>query len=94
MLKFSMSLGFWLWWCSIDSNGQNTLSTNSRAFCFQFHDVFTLHFLPHQFGVVVKDECEDVVHGVQIILDIHPNWVVLHVDIMNAFRSISCTTIF
>jgi hypothetical protein len=56
--------------------------------------VFSLHFLPHQFGVVVKGEREDVVHGIQTILDIHPNWVVLHVDIMNAFHSISCATIF
>jgi hypothetical protein len=44
--------------------------------------------------VVVKGECEDVVHGIQTIINIHLDWVVFHVDIMNAFHSISRTTIF
>jgi hypothetical protein len=35
-----------------------------------------------------------MVHGIQATLDVHPNWVVFQVDIMNAFNSISQKTIF
>jgi hypothetical protein len=41
--------------------------------CLLFHDAFSTHLLPHQFGMVVLGGCEVVVHNVQVVLDIHPN---------------------
>ncbi len=47
------------------------------------------HFSLHQVGVMIRDGCETMVHGVQMMLDLHPNWVVLQVDVHNAFNSVS-----
>jgi hypothetical protein len=52
------------------------------------------HFSCHQFGVSIRDGCETVVHGVQTTLDLHPNWVVLHVNVHNAFNSVPWLAIF
>jgi hypothetical protein len=60
----------------------------------QFKDIVTKHFNPHQFGVMIHDECKIVVHGVQAMLNLHPNWVVLQVDVCNIFNSMSQSTIF
>jgi hypothetical protein len=38
--------------------------------------------------------CEIVVYGVRAMLDLHPEWVVLHVDVRNMFNSTFQTTIF
>jgi hypothetical protein len=38
--------------------------------------------------------CEMMVHGVHIMLDLYLNWVVLHVDIYNAFNFVAQTIIF
>jgi len=35
------------------------------------------HFCPHQFGVMTRGGCEIMVHGIRMMLDLHPNWVVL-----------------
>jgi hypothetical protein len=35
-----------------------------------------------------------LVHGIRANLDAHPNWVVLEVDIVNAFNAISRKAIF
>jgi hypothetical protein len=35
-----------------------------------------------------------MVHGIHAILDAHPNWVVLQVDITNDFNTISRKAIF
>jgi hypothetical protein len=47
------------------------------------------HFSLHKVGVMIRDGCETMVHGVQMMLDLHPNWVVLQVDVHNAFNSVS-----
>jgi hypothetical protein len=52
------------------------------------------HLSPHQFGMAIKDRCEVVVDGIQTALDVRPHWVVLQVDVMNAFNSISHKAIF
>ncbi len=44
--------------------------------------------------MVIKGGCEAMAHDIQVALDVHPNWVVFHVDIVNAFNSISHKTIF
>ncbi len=64
------------------------------ALWFQLRNVFSFHMLPHQFGVVIRGECKAMVHGIWITLNIHPNWVVLQVDVANAFNFISCEAIF
>ncbi len=38
---------------------------------------------------MIRDGCETMVHGIQMMLDLHPNWVVLQVDVHNAFNSVS-----
>jgi hypothetical protein len=35
-----------------------------------------------------------MVHGIKTTLDAHLDWVVLDVDIANAFNTISCKAIF
>ncbi len=60
----------------------------------QFKDIFAKHFNPHQFGVVTRDGCKIVVHGVLMMLNLHPNWMVLQVDVYNIFNSMSWSTIF
>jgi hypothetical protein len=44
--------------------------------------------------MVIKGRCEAMVHGNQAILDVHHDWVVFQVDIVNTFNSISRKTIF
>jgi len=40
-----------------------------------FHNVFSSHMSSHQLGMVVKDGCEVVVHGIRFALDLHLDWV-------------------
>jgi hypothetical protein len=42
----------------------------------------------------VKKGRDVVLHGIQVILDAHPNWVALQVDLINVFNTISCKVIF
>jgi hypothetical protein len=35
-----------------------------------------------------------MVHGIRAMLDLHPNWVVLNVDVYNAFNLVSWSTNF
>jgi hypothetical protein len=44
--------------------------------------------------VAVKGGCEVMAHGIQVILDVHLDWVVLQVDVVNIFHSILCKAIF
>jgi hypothetical protein len=50
--------------------------------------VFGFHLSPHWFKAVVKRGCEVVIHGIWTILDVHFDWVVFQVDIVNAFNTI------
>jgi hypothetical protein len=49
----------------------------SEALCLQFHDTFSTHLSPHQFGVAMKGRCEKMGHGIQVTINAHPKWVVL-----------------
>ncbi len=42
-----------------------------------FRDTLVEHFSPHQFGLTTRGDREIVVHNVQVMLDLHPDWVVL-----------------
>jgi hypothetical protein len=60
----------------------------------QFRDTLVTHCNPHQFHVTTHGECETMVHGVEMMLNLHPDWVVLQVDVRNAFNSMSRSAIF
>jgi hypothetical protein len=57
-----------------------------------------MHLLPTchhiSLGWWLKKGCEAMVHGIWATLDAHPNWVVLEVDIVNVFNTISRKAIF
>ncbi|KAL2631219.1 hypothetical protein R1flu_015905 [Riccia fluitans] len=38
--------------------------------------------------------CETIIHGLRATLDLHPDWIVLQVDIENAFNTVSQETLF
>jgi hypothetical protein len=60
--------------------------TTSHALCLQFHDGFTTHFSSHQFKIAIKGSCEVVIHNIKCTLDLYPDWVVLELDVANAFN--------
>jgi len=37
---------------------------------------------PHQFGMAIKGGYKVVVHNIQIVLDVHIDWMVFKVDVM------------
>jgi hypothetical protein len=43
---------------------------------------------------MIHGRCEIVVHGIQKMLDLHLNWVVLEVNVHNAFNLVSWLVIF
>jgi hypothetical protein len=47
----------------------------------EFKDTFAKHFNLHQFGVAMSSKCKTMVHGVRVVLNLHSEWVVLHVDV-------------
>ncbi|CAI5950702.1 unnamed protein product [Closterium sp. NIES-65] len=60
----------------------------SRAVCLQLRDQMARVFLAsQQFGVGVMCGTEVVVRGVRRALADHPDWVVLQLDVANAFNS-------
>jgi len=48
----------------------------ARTLFILFRDTFAKHFTPHQFGVATRGRCETMVHSVQVMIDLHPYWVV------------------
>ncbi len=75
-------------------SGGNKYEVTSHVLCFQFYDTFATHFSPHQFRVVTKGSYEVVIHDIRCTLDLHPNWVVLQLDMANAFNLVSRKAIF
>jgi hypothetical protein len=71
--------------------------TQSLVTCtlvIQFKDISTKDFRLHQFDVRIHGGCEIMVHGVQTMLNLHPYWVVLWVNVHNAFNMVSRLVIF
>ncbi|KAL2649469.1 hypothetical protein R1flu_017597 [Riccia fluitans] len=66
----------------------------ARTLGFQFWEALADHFSPLQFGVAMREGCETIIHGLRAILDLHPDWVALQVDIQNAFNTISQEALF
>jgi len=57
--------------------------------CLQFCDAFFVHLSPHWFDVSIKGECEAM-----ITLDVHPKWIMMHVNVVNIFNIIIHMVIF
>ncbi len=67
---------------------------HNRILCLQFCNAFTTHFSPHQFRVAIKGGCEAIIHDISCTLDLHLDWVVLQLDMANAFNLVSRGVIF
>jgi hypothetical protein len=66
----------------------------NKTLRLEFCDTFFVHLSPHQFGVVVKGGCKVVIHNVRVDLDVHLDWVVLSMDVVNALNTILKRSIF
>ncbi len=52
------------------------------------------HLSPHQFGVLTFGGYETIHFGIRTLFDLHINWVVMQIDIENAFNNIFQAVIF
>ena len=57
----------------------------SRAICLRISEVLISHFL-WQYGFAFLGGCEVANLGVRLLLESTPSWVVIEVDVMNAFN--------
>jgi hypothetical protein len=55
---------------------------------------YLVHLLDHQFGMIIRGGFKAMMHGIQVALNVHPNWVGLQVDVINTFNFISHKAIF
>ena len=51
-------------------------------------DVLAQHFLPQQVAIGVPSGISLLIFGVRALLDLHPDWVVIKIDIRNAYNEI------
>jgi hypothetical protein len=58
------------------------------------YTLYLVHLLAHQFGVLIRGGFKAMVHGIRVVLNVHPNSVVLQVDVENTFNSISHKAMF
>ncbi|KAL2649812.1 hypothetical protein R1flu_017940 [Riccia fluitans] len=74
--------------------GETLYCLVARSISLQYRDAFAAHFEPWQFAMATPDSCETIVHGLWATFDLHPDWIVLQIDIRNAFNTISREVIF
>jgi hypothetical protein len=69
---------------------------DSQAVFYVFNYVKLLqHTFPHtNLEFTTKGGYQAVIHGIKCTMDLHPNWVVLQLDVTNAFNSVSKGVIF
>jgi len=60
----------------------------------QFQGPFQEHLSPHQFGVSTFGNYEAIPFDIQTLLDLHPNWPVVEVDIEKTFNNVFQVVIF
>ena len=65
-----------------------------RAIVVQIRDALQDILLPFQYGFAVPGGAEAVVHGIRAALAARPDWVILKVDVANAFNSINRSAFF
>jgi hypothetical protein len=49
---------------------------------------------PHQFGILTFGGCETIILSILVILDLHPDWVMMQIDVKNAFNDIFQVVVF
>ncbi len=74
--------------------GEMLYRLTSHTLCLQFCDVFATHFSPHQFKISIKGGYETIIHGIRCALDLHPNWVVIQLNMVNVSNSMLKGVIF
>jgi hypothetical protein len=65
----------------------------SRFIVLQLRGLFQEHLSPHQFGVLIPRGCETILFGIRALCNLHLDWVMMQVNIENAFNSVSRATI-
>jgi hypothetical protein len=65
--------------------GEMFLQLISWFIILQLWGSFQEHLSPHQFGVSTPKGCETILFGIKTLLDLHPNWIVMQIDVVMAF---------
>ncbi|GJP57286.1 hypothetical protein CLOM_g16307 [Closterium sp. NIES-68] len=67
----------------------------ARCFSIDFHDVITRHLQPKgQFGAGARFGGETMIHGIRAGRRANPEWVILQIDVANAFNTICRIVLF
>jgi hypothetical protein len=74
--------------------GEVFLRLAGRALCLATRVDFVRLLLPHQFGVGVSCGAESVVRVIQRVLHVRRTWVVLALDLRNAFNEVERRAVF
>ena len=74
--------------------GETLARLVGRAMVVQLRDALQQALMPLQFGIAVQGGTEAVVLGIRAALQAHPDWVVLKVDVSNAFNSVHRSSFF
>ena len=60
----------------------------AKVLCLQKKESVAAYFSPLQHGVAVEGGSELLLHHINLLIESHPNWVVLKTDLKNAFHSV------
>ena len=63
-------------------------TSHCKGMCSQKKESFAAFFEPLQHGVAVEGASERLVHHVNLLVESHPDWVLIKSDIKNAFNSV------
>jgi len=74
--------------------GETLYRMTNYNLCLQFCETFATHFPPYPFRVTTKGGCDLIIHNIKCTLDLHPNWVVLPLDVVNTFNSMLKGVVF
>jgi hypothetical protein len=66
--------------------GETLYQLTTCILYLQFCEAFATQFSPHEFGDVIKGGCETIIHNIRCTLDLHPNSIILQLDVVNAFN--------
>jgi hypothetical protein len=69
--------------------GEVFLQLISRSTILQLWGPFQKHLSPHQFGISTLGGCEAIPFNIRTFFDLHPDWVVMPVDVENDFNNVS-----
>jgi hypothetical protein len=65
----------------------------SCSIVLQLQGLFQEHLSPHEFEVSTPRDYETIIFNIKALLDLHLDWVVMQVDVENAFNNVSQTVI-